>query len=198
MGDLFPFPSDILPFRPPGMNVRWDEMAVVGRVARVHGLRGQVIVDVDTDFPEQRFHPGAELFVERNGEVERLTLASVRFQGERPVIGIEGIATIDDAEALKGRELRVPLDRLTKLPANTFYRHDLVGCLVETVDGRRVGEVESVEGTMGGSRLVVEGPDGQVLIPLATDICRTIDTVEKRIVVEPPDGLLELNRRGGR
>ena len=55
--------------------VNWDEMAVVGRIARAHGIRGQVIVNLETDFPEERFQPGAELFVERGaGAVEPLTL----------------------------------------------------------------------------------------------------------------------------
>src|SRR5438132_8418323 len=83
----------------------WDEMAVVGRIARAHGNRGQVIVNLETDFPEERFQAGGDLFIERGGHVERLRLASVRFQHDRPVIGIEGVESMDDAEALAGQEL---------------------------------------------------------------------------------------------
>jgi 16S rRNA processing protein RimM len=172
----------------------WDEMAAVGRIARAHGIRGQVIVSLDTDFPEERFRPGAELFIERNGAVQALTLTSVRFHRERPVVGIAGVETMSDAEALAGRELRVPVDRLAPLPAGTFYRHDLVGCRVETSSGSLVGTVENVEGTLSGSRLVVAAARGEVLIPLVVDICITIDPAAKRIVVEPPEGLLDLNR----
>jgi len=174
-------------------------MAAVGRIARAHGRRGQVIVDLDTDFPEQRFYPGAELFIEREGIATALTLTAVRFQHDRPVITIDGVDTMDDAEALAGRELRVPMERLAKLPPDTFYRHDLIGCQVETRDGQPVGAVEGVEGTLAGSRLVVGGPAGEVLIPLASAICTTIDTAARRIVIDPPEGLLDLNRvgRGG-
>jgi 16S rRNA processing protein RimM len=168
-------------------------MAVVGRIARAHGIRGQVIVNLETDFPEERFQPGAELFVERGGQVQPVRIAAVRFQRERPVIAIDGIDTMDDAEALAGLELRVPIDRLAKLPEHTYYRHDLIGCRVETVDGREVGAVTAVEGDVGGSRLVIAGARGEVLIPMAADICRTIDPAGKRIVIAPPDGLLELN-----
>ena len=142
------------------MPVDWDEMALVGRIARAHGIRGQVIVNPETDFPEERFQPGAELFVERGGAIEALTLTTVRFQRERPVIGIAGVETMNDAEALAGLELRVPVERLAALPPGTFYRHDLVGCRVETRDGRG-GRASStdVEGTLGGSRLVVDGAD---------------------------------------
>jgi 16S rRNA processing protein RimM len=174
--------------------VDWNAMAVVGRIVRSHGLRGQVVVNLETDFPEERFRPGAELFVEHGGVVKPLTLTSVRFQNQRPVIGIAGVDTIDAAEPLAGLELRVPADRLAPLPAGTFYRHDLVGCRVETQSGALVGMVRDVEGTLTGSRLVVKADDGEVLIPLASEICTTIDVEGKRIVIEPPDGLLDLNK----
>jgi 16S rRNA processing protein RimM len=109
------------------------------------------------------------------------------------VIGIEGVETMNDAEALAGYELRVPVDRLAALPGGTFYRHDLIGCRVETRGGYRVGTVTDVEGTVDRSRLVVAGARGEILIPLATEICTTIDPAGKRIVVEPPEGLLDLN-----
>ena len=84
----------------------WNAMAVVGRVARAHGIRGQVIVNLETDFPEARFQPGGELFVERNGVVETLRLSSVRFQQGRPVIAIDGVDTMNAAEALAGRRFK--------------------------------------------------------------------------------------------
>lgn len=171
-------------------------MAVVGRIARAHGIRGHVIVDPDTDFPEERFQPGAELFIERDGVAEPLRITAVRFHRQRPILGVDGVATMNDAESLAGRELRVPLDRLAPLPAETFYRHDLIGCAVYTMDGGRVGAVSRVEGTLGGSRLVVDGPRGEILIPLATEICTTIDVGAKRIVIDAPEGLLDLNTTG--
>ena len=174
---------------------RWDAMALVGRIARAHGVRGHVIVNPETDFPDERFRPGAELFIERAGRVDALTVTTARFHRERPVIGIAGVETMDDAQALAGRELRVPIDRLAALPPDTFYRHDLVGCRVETHDGRPVGVVRDVEGTLTGSRLVVDGPGGEVLIPLVAAICTAVEPAAKRIVIDPPDGLIEVNAR---
>ena len=168
-------------------------MIAVGRIARAHGLRGQVIVNPDTDFPDERFQPGAELFVSRNGAAEMLRVASVRFHRDRPVIGFDGVETIDDAEKLAGHERRVPADRLAALPGDTFYRHELIGCIVETGGGQRVGVVSGVDGTMGTSRLVIDGPRGEILIPLAAEICTTVDIGAKRIVVDAPEGLLDLN-----
>jgi 16S rRNA processing protein RimM len=173
--------------------VNWDEMALVGRVARPHGIRGQVIVNPDTDFPGERFQAGAQLFVQRGGKVEPITLASVRFHRQRPIIAVIGVDDADQAATLAGLELRIPIEWLSALPSGMFYRHDLVGCLVETRTGERVGMVKDVEGDAGGSRLVVETNGGEVLVPLAQEICPVIDVVAKRIVVVLPEGLLELN-----
>jgi 16S rRNA processing protein RimM len=171
----------------------WDAMAVVGRIARAHGIRGQVIVNSDTDFPEERFQPGAELFLNRSGHVEPITITTVRFHQARPVLGLSGVEDMNAAIALAGAELRVPVDQLAALPPDTFYRHDLIGCTVETRRGEPVGTVSDVEGTIGRSRLIVTTAGGEVLIPLAAHICTAIDPAGKRIVVDPPEGLLELN-----
>src|SRR6267143_112907 len=85
--------------RDPAMTEKWDEMAVVGWIARAHGIRGQVIVKLETDFPEGRFRPGAKLFLNRAGAVEPLTVTTVRWQGERPVIGLHGVGDMNAANA---------------------------------------------------------------------------------------------------
>src|SRR4051812_48978201 len=175
--------------------MEWSELAVVGRIARAHGIRGQVIVNLETDFPAERFQPGAELFVERGGRIDAVKISSLRFQHDRPVIGIEGVETMTQAEQLAGLELRVPADRLMPLPAGTYYHHDLVDCVVEKRDGERVGIVRSVDVSFGGDRLVVEGAAGEILIPLASPICVLVDVAAKRIVVDAPEGLLDLNTR---
>ena len=101
-------------------------------------------------------------------------------------------ATVDDA-ARAVREGRVPAEALAALPPGAYYRHDLVGCEVELTSGHRVGSVVRVEGDGGASRLVVDGEAGEVLVPLAADICRRVDTAARLIVVEAIDGLLDLN-----
>jgi 16S rRNA processing protein RimM len=178
------------------MAATWEEMALVGRIARAHGLRGQVIVNADTDFPAERFQPGAKLFVKKPGAASEvlMTITTVRFHRDRPVIGFRGIDEMNAATALAGAELRVPVETLAALPDGTFYRHDLIGCVVETVAGERVGVVSDVEGTLAGSRLVVQMPGGEALVPLAVEICRTIDPAARRIVIDPPAGLLEVNQ----
>ena len=171
----------------------WDDMAVVGRIARAHGNRGQVIVDPETDFPEERFKPGSVLQIRRGNATESVEVENVRFHRGRPIIGLAGIDTMDAAEALAGTELRVGRDALQPLPEGSFYRHDLIDCAVETRRGEAIGRVTGVEGDARGSRLVVESRNGEILIPLAEDICVAVDVAGRKILVEPPDGLLELN-----
>lgn len=172
---------------------QWDDMVLVGRIARAHGIRGQVIVDPATDFPDERFKPGSVLLLRRDGAIERVEVESVRFHRGRPIIGLAGIGTMNAAEALAGIELRVSVDALQPLPAGSYYHHDLIGCSVETPRGEPIGRVKGVEGDGVGSRLVVERPDGDVLIPMVEGICNAVDIVARRIVVAPPEGLLDLN-----
>lgn len=168
-------------------------MVVVGRIARAHGIRGQVIVDPVTDFPEERFKPGSVLYRRTGDAVESLTIESLRFHRGRPIVGLAGVETMNAAEALAGTELRVGTDALQPLPSSAFYHHDLIGCGVETPRGEPIGLVLRVEGTGTGSRLVVGGNDGEILIPLVEGICVAFDIAGRTIVVEPPQGLLEAN-----
>lgn len=178
--------------------VDWDAMVVVGRVARPHGLRGHVAVHPETDFVEERFRPGATVWTDLDGRATPLRIVSARLQSGRPVVAFEGRTRIEDVEPLAGRELRIPEETLQPLEPGRYYEHQLVGCIVETVDEAPVGTVVRVEGGAGGSRLVVGGARGEVLIPLAQAICVEIDVGAKRIRVDPPEGLLEVNERGAR
>jgi 16S rRNA processing protein RimM len=84
------------------------------------------------------------------------------------------------------------------LADGAYYVHQLVGCVVETAGGLRVGEVTHVEAGSGTNLLAIDGPQGEVLVPLATDICVEVDVAGRRIRIEPPEGLLELNVTGSR
>jgi 16S rRNA processing protein RimM len=171
----------------------WDDLVVVARVARSHGRRGEVILNLETDFPEQRFAIGNRLMTRRGTETETLVVRSVWFMKARPVVGFEGFESIDDADTLAGRELRIPAGELAELPPGMFYHHDLVGCRVETPAGDAVGEVVAVDGSGDMSRLVVETPRGEELIPLVSEMVPLVDPQARRIVVAAPEGLLGLN-----
>ena len=168
-------------------------MAVVGCVARTHGVRGQVIVNPETDFVEERFRAGAVLYARQTGAPRPLTITAVRFHRGRPILTLEGVRSIEEAAWLAGAELRVSADTLRELSGGEFYRHDLVGCQVRTTAGLNLGVVTAVEGPREGSHLVVRRGRSEQLVPLAADICVEIDPRGRRILIAPPEGLLGLN-----
>lgn len=169
-----------------------DDLILVGRVARAHGNKGQVIVNPETDFPDERFAAGNELIVEQGGRSTTRRIASVRFHQGRPIVGLEGVDTMNDAEALAGADLKVPASALAPLPGGTYYRHDLVGCEVRDTTDRVIGTVSRVEGSLERSHLVVDGARGEIMIPLVDGICTRVDPAARTIVIDPPGGLLDL------
>jgi 16S rRNA processing protein RimM len=171
----------------------WDDMVLVGRIARTFGHRGQVIVNGSTDFPEARFAPGAVLHTRRGEEDATLTVTASRLHQGRPVLALEGVESMSDAEALAGLELRVPLAALAPLPPGTYYEHELVGCGVVTTRGEAVGPVRAVESGGGPTRLVIGAGRAEIQVPLVEAICIEIDVEGRRIVIDPPDGLLDVN-----
>ena len=125
---------------------------------------------------------------------------TARFQSGRPVVALEGFTTISEAERLAGCELRIPESEQQPLPADVYYERSLVGCEVRTVDDVSVGKVIAVRGVPGANRLLVQSRDPQdeaeIEIPLVDSICVSVDLEQNVVVVDPPVGLLELNRRG--
>ena len=173
----------------------WDDAILIGVVARTHGNRGEVIVNPETDFPEERFEPGAQLMARGTDGVDTtLEVVTMRMHQGRPVILFKGIGSMNDAELLAGTQLRVAEDDLDEelLDDGEFYQRDLIGCAVVTESGDEVGEVTALGGRPGAMYLVVRSKRSEVLIPLADEIC-TVDLAAKRITVRPPEGLLEVN-----
>ena len=175
----------------------WRRMAVVGVVARTHGRHGEVVVNPETDFPEERFRAGGTLFLEQGGSPVAVTIRKAWRHGGRPVVAFDRIETLGEAEQLRGAELRVPETALHPLPADAWYEHELVGCAVRTVRGDEIGTVGRIEGPAGAQRLIVRQEAGEVDVPFVAAICVSIDTEAGVIVIHPPDGLLDVNRRKG-
>lgn len=168
-------------------------MITVGRIIRPHHNRGHVVVMPETDFPLERFAVGSVLYRERDGHVEPVVVSACRERSGRWTVGFEGFESISDAETLRGLDLRVPAGELKPLEAGAYYVFDLVGCVVRTVGGQVVGPVQRVDLATGVPMLIVDG-DGEVLIPFSEAMCTRIDPAAKVIEIDPPPGLIELNR----
>src|ERR1044072_5720125 len=170
-----------------------DELVVVARAVRTRGLKGELVADLLTDFPA-RFEAVDQLFgVAPNGERKQLELENYWFQNERVVLKFSGYGDGDAAKALVGYEFGVPENERITLSDDQFYDWELEGCSVEIKDGIVIGKVREILRTGGVELLVVENRDHHDhLVPMAAEIVIEIDVTNKRIVVDPPEGLLEL------
>lgn len=177
------------------MNEPELETLAVGRVVRPHGIRGELVVEVLTDSPELRFAPGSVLGVQRRGVVraQNLTVTAARQHAGRLLVRAEGVEGRDAAEELRGVLLTVRSDVLEPIDdPDEFHDHELTGLRVELVSGDEVGEVREVLHTPAGELLAVRTADGrEVLVPFVAEIVPEVDLAAGRLVVDPPEGLLD-------
>jgi len=170
----------------------WDALVLVGRIVKPHGNRGQVLVASETDFAETRFATGNTLWTRRAGQLVTVVVTECRFHDGRPIIGLDGVASINDAETFRGCELRVPEEALTTLADGQFWYHELIGCTVVTAAGQVVGPVIRIDES-ATALLVVSGASGEILVPMVDGICRRFDMAGRTIEIEPIAGLLDIN-----
>ncbi len=175
-----------------GESVGENDLISVARIARPQGRSGEVIADLLTDFPE-RFAKLNRVYVKRaDGRLLLLDLESSRPHKGRVTLKFAGCDSLSAAEELRDSRVMVRRDQLVELPEDTYYAFDLIGCEVAATCGQRLGRVEEVQNYGAAPLLVVQDGARELLIPLALSICVEIDTARKRIVVDPPEGLLDL------
>ena len=174
-----------------------SEFVVVARIARPQGRRGEVTADILTDFPERLLDLERVFLRDADGATGPAEVENAWFHKGRIVIKFAGVDSIDQAEQLRSCEVLIPRTERAPLGEHQYWVSDLEGCkvLVER-DGAtvEVGRVVGVDAAGGANVLRVESPRGEVLIPLAQEICTRIDTESKVIVINPPEDLLDLNR----
>jgi 16S rRNA processing protein RimM len=164
---------------------------VVGRIGRPHGIRGQVTVEPRTDEPDERFAPGAVLSVD--GPVSTLVVDRTHWHSGRLLVSFQGIDDRDGAESLRGLLLHVERD-VDESPddPDEYYDSALVDCAVELPDGTAVGVVADVVHLPGQDLLAIRTPDDRdVLVPFVGVMVPLVDVPGRRIVIDPPPGLLD-------
>lgn len=170
---------------------------VVGRVVKAHGVTGEIAVDVRTDDPEGRFVAGATLRgrAPRGGAEREYRIESVRSHGDRLLIRLDGVGDRNAADALRGTLFLVDTATLPPIDdPDEYYDHQLEGLTVSTVDGVVVGRVAEVLHTAAGELLAVTRDDGaEVLVPFVSAIVVSVSLSEQSVVIDPPDGLLDLS-----
>lgn len=166
---------------------------VIARIAKARGIKGEVACNIETDFPE-RFGELEEVTVWMpSGERLRLKVEDHWFHKGRVIFKFEGCDTMSAAEQLVGGRLVIPESEALELDEDEFYEYQLIGLEAVTGSGESIGRVVKLLRTGGTDVLVIEGVGGkEILVPFADRICGEVDFEANRIVIEPPQGLLEL------
>jgi 16S rRNA processing protein RimM len=179
---------------------------VVGRVVKAHGLRGELVVEPRTDNIEARFAPGAVLSVRgsrtsgdaaqpsstRSSRPGSLTVLAARRHGDRLLVTVEEVADRDGADALRTAELTAPALAGDLDDPDEFHDHQLEGLTAVLADGTTVGTVTAVVHGAGGELLAIARPGAdEALVPFVAAIVPEVDLTRGRLVLDPPEGLLE-------
>jgi 16S rRNA processing protein RimM len=166
----------------------------IARIARTRGNRGEVLADLHTDFPD-RFDALEKVCLEyADGRKQPMELEETWEHKGRRVMKFSGVDSISAAEAFVGCWVVIPEEQSMPLPDGTYFDHDLVGCVIQDVRGNRVGIVDEVRHIAGNALLVVHKEDREFLIPAVDSICIKISIEEKQILLDPPEGLLDLGQ----
>ncbi len=191
-----------------------QKFVTVARILRARGNKGEVAAELLTDFPERL--PGIkEMFLQENGTQRGVTLREFwvdRNHAGKCVFHFEGVDSINDAEKLRGLDVQIPFEQRAELPLGKYFVTDLIGCSVFELPTTEptvasspcslsktpelLGKVRDVyfpgEGQLGTPLLALDAARGEMLVPLAEDICTAIDVSARRIEVRLPEGLRDL------
>ncbi|MCY7374588.1 MAG: ribosome maturation factor RimM [Pyrinomonadaceae bacterium] len=168
-----------------------EDLITIAKLAKPRGLRGEIVGDLLTDFPERFDDLKRVSIVYPNGEIVEGEIEKFWFQKGRIVLKFANFDTIEAAETLRNCEICVPESDAVELEADEFFDWELEGCAVETVEGAKLGTVKEVMRTGGTEVLVVAGETKEYLIPFAETICVEVDIENKLIKVDAPEGLLD-------
>jgi 16S rRNA processing protein RimM len=170
-----------------------EALIIVARAVRTRGLKGEIVADLLTDFPERFEHLSELSGIGRGGERRQLKLESHWFQNNRMVLKFSGYDSIETAKTLVGFEFGIPEAERVQLSKDQFYDWELEGCAVGVANGSAIGKVREVMRTGGVGMLVVEdAARREHFIPMTQSIVVEVDIPRKKIVIDPPEGLLDL------
>ena len=161
---------------------------VVGRIGRAHGVLGEATIQVQTDDPDVRFKVGNKLNLDSGKE---LTIRSARWHNHILLLAFDGVVDRNQIEELRDQMISAEVD-ITSLAPGEYHYQQLLGCQVFLQSNALIGEVDEIVKLPGQDLLSVDRNGKKVLIPMVKKIIISIDVLTKKIVVDPPEGLLDV------
>lgn len=162
------------------------EFLIVGRIVAPWGIRGEVKVEVETDFPE-RFSPHKQVYIDGIP----FKIESCHLHKQHLIVKLATIDSIEAAEKLRRQDLTIPRSELHPLPEGQYYTFQLIGLKVVTTEGDSLGRITDIMATASNDVYIVEGKRGEILIPAIEDVVKSIDLEKGKIVIEAIEGLLD-------
>jgi 16S rRNA processing protein RimM len=165
----------------------------IGQIVGPHGIKGEVKVEVMTDFPE-RFKQGAKAYLASTADgadARAVTMVASRKHHDRMLVRLNITPDRSAAETLRGYYLLIPEDEAMPLGEHENYAHDVIGLRVETAEGEFVGAVAEIVFTAANDVYVLRGPQGEVLVPATREVVLSVDLAARKMIVALPEGLRE-------
>jgi 16S rRNA processing protein RimM len=164
----------------------------VGKIVKKYSFKGELLIKLDTDEPEI-YEDMTSVFVDlRNNLVPFFIESSQLHKSELLRIKFEDVDTEADADALLKSDLYLPLEFLPKLDDDKFYFHEIIGFTVEDVNFGKVGVVKSINDSTAQALFEIDRDGIEILIPMNDAFIKKVDKTNKLILVETPEGLIEL------
>jgi len=167
------------------------DLLPIGRVAKPHGVRGKIKIDY---FGEDlnRFLLYREIFIkDHTGQLQAYDISEVVSQTPRLIINVKGIERREEVEPLVGREIFIKMESLPDLEEGEHYWFEILGMVVETEKGKRIGRVKEILPTGANDVYVVEGKRGEIFLPATEEVIQSIDVKAGRMKVIWMEGLWE-------
>ncbi|WP_424962150.1 ribosome maturation factor RimM [Ekhidna sp.] len=162
----------------------------LGEVIKTHGLKGEVSILLDVDFPDE-YQNLESVFLEQSGKLVPFFIDTIQINGKKALVQFEDIQSLDDAKELIKSKLFLSLSSLPKLEQGQYYFHELIGCNV--YEGHtQLGEIAQIIDLNGNQLISVDNKGKEILIPLKDELLITVDIENKKVVVNLPDGLLDI------
>jgi 16S rRNA processing protein RimM len=164
----------------------------LGKITKPHGLKGEVQIWLDVDLPEA-YEELEALFLETKGEMVPYIIEQIQIRGKKSILKLEDFKKIEDTEKIIGLEVYLPLKKLPKLKGNQFYYHDVIGYTVfnETLENE-IGKLKAIYESTGQDLFAILKDEKEILIPIVDNFIVSLDHDTQSIIVNVPDGLIEL------
>lgn len=168
-----------------------DDCYLVGKLTKTHGLKGELAIWLDVDYPEE-YEELDSLLIEIKGELIPHFVEEIQIRANKSIIKFEDIDTIEAAQKIVNCDLYLPNDNLSELEDDQFYYHEIIDFDIIDESKGKLGKVKAVYTSEAQDLIAMDFQNQEVLIPVSDEIVKTIDREKKELYTNLPEGLLEV------